>query len=144
MLQAQGYSYAEICELCGWTYTKVNRCWPRAGRGCARRRSPRLRRCLPYGHLPFREGVGEDRVADLVARLERLPELIGTIREYRFGPDLGLTEGAGDFAIVAVFDDADGWRAYRDHPSHLEVVELIGEMIEARTPVQFELRKARG
>ncbi|HXV53227.1 MAG TPA: Dabb family protein [Solirubrobacterales bacterium] len=92
----------------------------------------------------FREGVGEDRVADLVARLERLPELIETIREYRFGPDLGLTEGAGDFAIVAVFEDADGWRAYRDHPSHLEVVELIGEMIEARTPVQFELRQDRG
>ena len=26
VLQAQGYSYAEICELCDWTYTKVNRC----------------------------------------------------------------------------------------------------------------------
>jgi len=26
ILQAQGYSYAEIRELCGWTYTKVNRC----------------------------------------------------------------------------------------------------------------------
>jgi RNA polymerase sigma factor (sigma-70 family) len=26
LLQAEGYSYAEICELCGWTYTKVNRC----------------------------------------------------------------------------------------------------------------------
>jgi RNA polymerase sigma factor (sigma-70 family) len=26
VLQAQGYSYAEIRELCGWTYTKVNRC----------------------------------------------------------------------------------------------------------------------
>ena len=26
VLQAQGYSYAEISELCGWTYTKVNRC----------------------------------------------------------------------------------------------------------------------
>jgi DNA-directed RNA polymerase specialized sigma24 family protein len=25
LLQAQGYSYAEICELCGWTYTKLNR-----------------------------------------------------------------------------------------------------------------------
>ena len=24
-LQAHGYSYAETCELCGWTYTKVNR-----------------------------------------------------------------------------------------------------------------------
>jgi DNA-directed RNA polymerase specialized sigma24 family protein len=26
VLQAQGYSYAEICGLLGWTYTKVNRC----------------------------------------------------------------------------------------------------------------------
>jgi RNA polymerase sigma factor (sigma-70 family) len=25
VLQAHGYSYAEICNLCGWTYTKVNR-----------------------------------------------------------------------------------------------------------------------
>ena len=26
ILQAKGYSYAEIRQLCGWTYTKVNRC----------------------------------------------------------------------------------------------------------------------
>ena len=26
VLQAQGYSYAEICRICGWSYTKVNRC----------------------------------------------------------------------------------------------------------------------
>jgi RNA polymerase sigma factor (sigma-70 family) len=25
-LKAEGYSYAEIQQLCGWTYTKVNRC----------------------------------------------------------------------------------------------------------------------
>jgi RNA polymerase sigma factor (sigma-70 family) len=26
ILKAEGFSYAEICELTGWTYTKVNRC----------------------------------------------------------------------------------------------------------------------
>jgi RNA polymerase sigma factor (sigma-70 family) len=26
VLKAEGYSYAEIQEQCGWTYTKVNRC----------------------------------------------------------------------------------------------------------------------
>jgi RNA polymerase sigma factor (sigma-70 family) len=26
LLKAEGYSYAEICELTGWSYTKVNRC----------------------------------------------------------------------------------------------------------------------
>lgn len=25
VLQAEGYSYAEICGLCGWSYTKLNR-----------------------------------------------------------------------------------------------------------------------
>ena len=25
-LKAEGYSYREICEITGWTYTKVNRC----------------------------------------------------------------------------------------------------------------------
>ncbi len=26
VLKAEGYSYAEICDITGWTYTKVNRC----------------------------------------------------------------------------------------------------------------------
>ena len=26
LLKAEGYSYREICEITGWTYTKVNRC----------------------------------------------------------------------------------------------------------------------
>jgi RNA polymerase sigma factor (sigma-70 family) len=26
VLQAEGFSYAEICEITGWTYTKTNRC----------------------------------------------------------------------------------------------------------------------
>ena len=26
LLKAEGYSYQEICEITGWTYTKVNRC----------------------------------------------------------------------------------------------------------------------
>ena len=37
LLQAEGYSYAEICEMCGWTYTKVNRCLAE-GRAKLRRR----------------------------------------------------------------------------------------------------------
>jgi RNA polymerase sigma factor (sigma-70 family) len=41
VLQALGYSYAEIGRLCGWTYTKVNRCLAE-GRA-------RLRRMARYG-----------------------------------------------------------------------------------------------
>jgi len=45
VLQAQGYSYAEICELCGWSYTKVNRCLAE-GRA-------KLRRSAPAGTTPM-------------------------------------------------------------------------------------------
>jgi RNA polymerase sigma factor (sigma-70 family) len=40
VLQAEGFSYAEICELCGWTYTKVNRCLAE-GRAALRARAAR-------------------------------------------------------------------------------------------------------
>ena len=45
LLQAEGYSYAEICEMLGWSYTKVNRCLAegraklRRGRATAQPRS---------------------------------------------------------------------------------------------------------
>jgi RNA polymerase sigma factor (sigma-70 family) len=40
-LLAAGLSYAEIAELCGWTYTKVNRCLAE-GRAALRERMARL------------------------------------------------------------------------------------------------------
>jgi len=34
-LRAEGYSYAEICEITGWSYTKVNRCLTEGGQALA-------------------------------------------------------------------------------------------------------------
>jgi hypothetical protein len=37
LLRAEGYSYREICEITGWTYTKVNRCLTEGRRAFAER-----------------------------------------------------------------------------------------------------------
>jgi RNA polymerase sigma factor (sigma-70 family) len=37
VLRAEGYSYRQICELTGWTYTKVNRCLTEGRRSFLRR-----------------------------------------------------------------------------------------------------------
>jgi RNA polymerase sigma factor (sigma-70 family) len=50
VLLGEGYSYAEICEVTGWTYTKVNRC---LAEGRARLRE--------LGVLAGRVGAGLDR-----------------------------------------------------------------------------------
>lgn len=74
-------------------------------------------------------------VASLIGQL---PSLVPTIREFSFGTDLGVNEGNFDFAVSAVFDDLDGYLAYRDNPDHRAMVrDHILPIAASRAAVQF-------
>jgi len=71
--------------------------------------------------------------------LRALPPLITGLRSFQVGPDVGLIEGNFDFALVADFDDADSYLAYRNHPAHRAVVEqVIDPVAKQRVAVQYE------
>lgn len=53
-----------------------------------------------------------------------VPE-VPTIRSYRHGPDLGITEGAWDYAVVAEFETTADYRTYVAHPVHVDVVTTL-------------------
>ncbi|MEA2705113.1 MAG: hypothetical protein QOD63_3058, partial [Actinomycetota bacterium] len=78
--------------------------------------------------------------------LAGLPAVIPSLRGYRFGPDAGLGLSAnGDFAVVADFDDDEGYRAYASHPAHQDViVRLLRPILGSRLSVQFRWDEARG
>jgi hypothetical protein len=79
-----------------------------------------------------------DQVAQIATALEALAASLPEVRSLAIGSDLGLREGNASFAVVATFDDVDGFRVYADHPEHLRVIkELIGPHIDGRHPVQF-------
>jgi hypothetical protein len=72
--------------------------------------------------------------------LRKLPAAVDTIRAYEVGPDAGVNPGNFDFAVIAEFDDADGYRAYRDHPAHRTIVEqYVNPIVARRAGVQFEI-----
>jgi hypothetical protein len=78
--------------------------------------------------------------AALADELRKLPAAVDSIRAYHLGPDAGVNQGNFDFAVVADFDDADGYRAYRDHPAHRAVIEQhVNPIVARRTAVQYEL-----
>ncbi len=78
--------------------------------------------------------------AEIRAALAGLPAAIPEVRRYEFGDDAGINPGAGDFAVVAAFDDRAGYEAYRDHPAHVEVITtVIAPVLESRTFCQFEV-----
>jgi len=86
------------------------------------------------------DGMAGEQVDRITAALGALPDQIDTIRSYTVGPDLQLADGRWDFAIVADFDDADGWRTYDRHPLHDQVrAEEIVPYVANRASVQFSL-----
>jgi hypothetical protein len=74
------------------------------------------------------------------AELRALPALMTGMRAYHAGPDVGLVAGNFDFAVVADFDDAQSYLAYRDHPAHRAVIEeSITPIRQGRASVQLEI-----
>ena len=88
----------------------------------------------------WKAGTTAEQIAAAAAGLRSLPAQISSIKAYTCGSDLSLGEPRWDFAIVADFDDADGWRDYDQHAAHDEVRQhLVTPLVETRASVQFDL-----
>ena len=71
--------------------------------------------------------------------LRRLPALLPVPRAYHVGPDLGLAEENFEFAVVADFDDLEGYQVYRDNPEHREITgKFIQPIAAQRAAAQHE------
>ena len=95
---------------------------------------------MPIRHVvmfTWAEGVDDEHVATVSAALDGLPAAVPSIKQYVHGPDLGLSEGNFDYAVVADFDDEAGYVAYRDDATHQQLIaDHIKPFITARAAVQ--------
>jgi Stress responsive A/B Barrel Domain len=90
--------------------------------------------------IAWLDEASAEQKAQASAGLATLPPLMKGLLSYSFGPDVGISQGTADFAIVADFADAESYVAYRDHPAHVEVVKtVIAPIARNRTAVQFEI-----
>lgn len=93
----------------------------------------------------WRKDTTDRDVDAVVAGLAALPRLVPSLRGYRFGRDLHVSEGTWDFAVVADVDGVDGLRSYRDHPAHQAVLrDLVQPLLGERAAVQFALEDDAG
>lgn len=88
----------------------------------------------------FTNDATDEQQQALLDGLSRLPDRIAGIRHHEFGPDLRLTDGSLDAALVAEFDSEADWREYTAHPAHVELVdELVRPMTDAAFRLQCEI-----
>jgi Stress responsive A/B Barrel Domain len=76
----------------------------------------------------------------LATELTALAPRLAGVRSYHAGPDAGIIEGNFDFAVVADFDDAESYLAYRTNAEHQEIIgRLSGKHAKDRASVQYEI-----
>lgn len=94
---------------------------------------------MAFTHIvTFRFRPGSDAPTVASAALIELAATVPQVREYRCGPDAGVSEGNADMALVAVFDSEEDFAVYRDHPEHRRIIaELIAPDLLERTAVQL-------
>lgn len=85
------------------------------------------------------EHVDGDHVQRVRDAFDALAAEVDGVRHHAHGSDVGVSEGAYDFHVVADFDDIAGWRAYRDHPAHVLLMEeLINGHVSQQATGQFQ------
>jgi Stress responsive A/B Barrel Domain len=86
------------------------------------------------------DGMTEEMERQFAGELNELAPRLPGVRAYRAGPDAGIVEGNFDFAVVADFDDADSYLAYRDNAEHRDIISRFsGPNTRNRAVVQYEI-----
>ncbi|MCK8675325.1 Dabb family protein [Rhodococcus sp. HM1] len=87
----------------------------------------------------WKKDITDERIESFDNALDAISTSIPEVVEFRYGRDLGLKPGIGDYAISAIFEDVPGFRAYLAHPDHVRLVEeFISVMAESYSSIQFE------
>lgn len=84
----------------------------------------------------------EQRAANLAGMQERLAALVGVVpglRRMQVEPDLGVTPGNWEVAIVTEHDDRAAFDVYQSHPAHDEASAWIDLFIADRAVVDYEI-----
>jgi len=102
---------------------------------------------VPFRHVAmFRwaDHVDTEHVQRVHEAFDELADRTPGLRHHAHGSDVGVSEGTFDYLLVADFESVADWRVYRDHPTHVLLVEelISGHVIE-QVAGQFQVSDDR-
>ncbi len=101
-----------------------------------------IRHVVLFAWVPEATDKQKQQVAE---ELRTLPPLMTGLRAFEAGPSARIVEGNFDFVVVADFDDAQSYLAYRNHPAHRALVDqVITPIVRERASIQYEITEDRG
>ncbi len=88
----------------------------------------------------FNDDMTADAIDHIDEVLATLPDIVPEILAFRSGRDIGLTDGAWDYGVVADFAPPDDYTTYTTNPDHVHMVKnIVGPHLKQSARLQFEI-----
>ena len=78
----------------------------------------------------FSENEKKENLHKLQMELIKLKDKIEEVRMLETGLNISTRPTAYDLSLICDFDNEDSLNAYRIHPEHIKVLELIKELVD--------------
>ncbi|THB63904.1 MAG: Dabb family protein [Spirochaetaceae bacterium] len=86
-----------------------------------------------------------ESIKTIVDALNSLPGKVPQIRHFEVGaPDISGSPAGFDIVLYSRFDSSEALEAYRVHPAHQIVAELINGLVSERAVVDYQLDNPQG
>jgi hypothetical protein len=86
----------------------------------------------------FRDDAPTARIDAALDAVRALVDAVPTVRALDVHTDAGEATDNHQAVVLVSFDDVAGYRTYRDHPAHLQVIsEQLRPLIAHRAAIQF-------
>lgn len=89
--------------------------------------------------IKFRDSVSAADIDAVGSGFGEISGIVDGIRRFEYGPDLGLMDGTYDYALVIDFDSEADWKAYLEHPQHVDFAQRFTPLAADAVRVQYSI-----
>lgn len=90
----------------------------------------------------YKDDVPAEERARIEAELERLPQLVHSLRHLEWGPVVGGRNQSFSHCFVMRFDSLEGLAEYATHPAHVRFAGPFREACAAQVVTDFEVTES--
>jgi hypothetical protein len=87
----------------------------------------------------FKDENKEANIIKATQMLNALQDSVESLDSIEVGVNFAQEDRAMDMSIITKFEDEDALKAYATHPSHLEVIDFIKQVVEYTKVVDYHI-----